>query len=463
MSVRDRQHPLGALQNFLQARRQDAPAVTGLVVALSGGPDSLTLLLAAAQTAPASGLRLRALHVHHGLHAAADAWAEQALAQAAAAGVPCAVLRVVVPALASVEGAARTARYQALTAALAADEALLLAHHQDDQAETLLLRLMRGAGLQGLAAMRPVSVWRRPDGREVARWRPWLSLPRSALVRWLPRAVACVRSHDPSVPADALTPVVDPANRDARFDRTLLRHELLPLLQQRWPEAAAQLARSAAQLAGQAQALDTLADDWLTRAALPGGDALSLPLLAALDDTALQSVIARWLARRGAPSLPLRYWPRVRRELLRSRPDATPQLTWAGWSLRRYREALYLIAEAGLRPLPAGGVVWTDPRVPLLWAGREWRAQALVPGLTADDPLLALPWRLAPRAGGERWRPPGRGHSVSVKHWCQEMGIPPWERERLVCVWAGEEVVGLFHDLDEGSEFIKLPGGMRCN
>lgn len=438
MSARDRQHPLGALQDFLQARRQDAPAVSGLVVALSGGPDSLTLLLAAAQTASSAGFRLRALHVHHGLHADADAWAEQALAQAAAVGVPCAVLRVVVASVASIEGAARTARYQALASSLAANEALLLAHHQDDQAETLLLRLMRGAGLQGLAAMRPVSAWRLPDGREVARWRPWLDLPRSALERWLPRGVACVRSHDPAVSASALTPVVDPANSDARFDRTLLRHELLPLLQRRWPEAAGQLARSAAQLAGQADALDALADDVLGRAALPSG-ALSLPVLAVLDDAALQPVLARWLSRRGAPSLPVRYWPRVRRELLQARADAAPQLAWAGWSLRRYREALHLIADAEVQPLPAGGAVWADPHVPLVWAGREWRVE----GLAADDPLQARAWRLAPRAGGERWRPAGRKHSVSVKHWCQEQGIPPWERELLVCVWAGDEVVAV--------------------
>lgn len=451
MSASDRQHPLGALQAFLQARRQDAPAVSGLVVALSGGPDSLTLLLAAAQSAPAAGYRLRALHVHHGLHPDADAWAAQALAQAAAVGVPCAVLRVVVPAVASVEGAARAARYQALAAALTADEALLLAHHQDDQAETLLLRLMRGAGLQGLAAMRPVSAWRLPDGREVARWRPWLDLPRSVLERWLPRAVACVRSHDPSVSASALTSVVDPANNDPRFDRTLLRHELLPLLQRRWPEAAVQLARSAAQLAGQADALDALADEVLGRAALPSSalsvaapsGALSLPVLAALDDAALQPVLARWLSRRGAPSLPVRYWPRVRRELLQARADAAPELAWAGWSLRRYRDALYLLADAELAPLPAEGAEWADPRVPLLWAGREWRTEELMPGLAADDPLLALPWRLAPRVGGERWRPAGRKHSVSVKHWCQAQGIPPWERERLVCVWAGDEVIAV--------------------
>ncbi|MEL0027196.1 MAG: tRNA lysidine(34) synthetase TilS [Perlucidibaca sp.] len=242
------------------------------------------------------------------------------------------------------------------------------------------------------------------------------------------------------MPESALTPVQDPANADPRFDRTLLRHELLPLLARRWPEAAGQLARSAGQLAAQAGALDALADDWFTRAALPSG-ALALPPLAALDDATLQAVIARWLARRGAPPLPLRHWPRLRAELLAARADAQPRLEWPGWSLRRYREAVYLLTDADAQPLPAEDADWPDPRLPLAWAGRVWRAEELVAGLVEGDPRLALPWRLAPRRGGERWRPPGKAHSVSVKHWCQEMGVPPWERGRVVCVWVGEEVM----------------------
>lgn len=443
MSAGDAGHPLGALQHFLQARRADAHAVAGLVVALSGGPDSLTLLLAAAQIAPAAGYRVRALHVHHGLHADADAWAAQAVRQAQAMDVDCQVLRVRVADEASIEAAARRARYDALAAALATDEALLLAHHQDDQAETLLLRLMRGAGLHGLSGMRPVSTWRGADGREVARWRPWLGLPRATLERWLPRAVACARSHDAALPPDALLPVQDPANHDARFDRTLLRHELLPLLMRRWPEASAQLARSATQLAAQAGALDALADETLARAGFRPDETgpLALPMLAALDDAALQAVVARWLACCGAPPLPVRHWRRLRRELLQARLDAAPQLAWAGWSLRRYRDGLYLLADASLCPLPAEGAAWPDPRVPLAWAGRLWPVVAMA----HDESLLARPWCLAPRRGGERWRPPGRRHSVSVKHWCQAQGIPPWERARLACVWAGDEVVALLH------------------
>lgn len=156
-------NPVAALDAFLRARQLDAPSISGLVVALSAGPDSYALLCAAKQLAPVLGFHLRAVHVHHGLHADADSWAQLAEQQAAAWQVPLQVLRVHVPMQASVEDAARRARYNALARSVSECEALLLAHHQDDQAETLLLRLMRGAGVHGLAAMREQSLWHSSD------------------------------------------------------------------------------------------------------------------------------------------------------------------------------------------------------------------------------------------------------------------------------------------------------------
>ena len=431
MSASDRDHPLGALQDFLQARRRDTPYVTALVVAHSGGPDSLALLLAAAQLAPAMGFRLRALHVHHGLHADADRWAAQACAQACALALPCDVLRVTVAQTASLEGAARRARYDALAEALATDEALLLGHHQDDQAETLLLRLMRGAGMHGLSGMRAVSHWQRPGG-VMPRWRPWLGLPRAALARWLSRAMACQTSHGASLQE----PVQDPANQDPRFDRTLLRHQVLPLLQTRWPQATAQLARSALQLATQADALAVLADDWLSRQSL-AARILPVSALMPLDDALLQAIAARWLAVQGAPPLPVRYWPRLRREVLMARADAMPRLDWGGWSLRRYRDGLHVLSEADLQPLPAEGVDWPDPGQPLSWGGRCWQLP------TAVASRLGGPFRLGRREGGESWSPPGSPHPVSVKHWCQSRGIPPWQRDQLGLVRAGGRIVAI--------------------
>jgi tRNA(Ile)-lysidine synthase len=428
---------LSALQAFLQQRRQDSPSITSIVIALSAGPDSLALLLAAKQIAPSYGYSVRALHVHHGLHDDADNWAAQACAQAAALGVPCDVLKVVVADSSNIEAQARQARYDAMAEQLQADEALLLAHHQDDQAETLLLRLMRGAGLQGLSAMTEVSVWPVAGYHDVLRWRPWLAVPRQALTDWLAK-------HDIPFPA-----ITDPANHNPRFDRTLLRHQVLPLLATRWPQSKAMLARSADQLSQQNQALHQLADLWIDS---HGPDLTNLPIsaLKMLAEPTQQAVLARWLQRQNAPVMPVRYWPRLRVELLDARPDAMPALSWANVSLRRYRDAIYLLHDEQLTTLPAEGAVWSDPLQPLWWAGLEW----CLP-ISKSDPFLHANWRISARQGGERWRPEGHTQSQSVKHWCQENGIPTWQRQRLALVWRDENIVFLALNIGKTIRYFK--------
>lgn len=428
-------NPVAALDAFLRARQLDAPSISGLVVALSAGPDSYALLCAAKQLAPVLGFQLRAVHVHHGLHADADGWAQLAEQQAAAWQVPLQVLRVHVPMQASVEDAARRARYNALARCVSECEALLLAHHQDDQAETLLLRLMRGAGVHGLAAMREQSLWHCRDAQcpVMMRWRPWLGQSRHGIAAWLTSI--------------SDTPVVsDPANADPRYDRSFLRHQLVPLLQQRWPEASGLLSRSARQLAEQARAIDALSDLHLQELT-PDLRAIRIAALDALSPACQQMLMARWLQRRGAPVLPHRYWPRVQTELLRARDDAQPQLAWSGWSLRRYRDQIYLRHDARVHELPAP-VPWPNPLMAMTWAGHLWSLSELCPWLNSDDALLRQPWRLAPRVGGERLL--RGGQTTSLKHWCQAQGIPPWQRQRMVCVWAGDVVVAVRVLPDEG-------------
>ncbi|HRA38902.1 MAG TPA: tRNA lysidine(34) synthetase TilS, partial [Pseudomonadota bacterium] len=192
----------------------------GLLLALSGGPDSSALLHALAAEPLARARGLRALHVDHALHPASAEWARHAQATCTDAGIALQVVPVDVRARGTgLEAAAREARYAALRAAQREGELVLTAHHADDQAETLLWRLLRGAGPQGLAAMRPL----RRFGRG---WlaRPWLALPRAAICAYLDR--------------HAIAWIDDPANADPRHDRSFLRHAVLPLLQSRWPQAA---------------------------------------------------------------------------------------------------------------------------------------------------------------------------------------------------------------------------------
>src|SRR5690606_13823978 len=216
-----------------------------LGVAFSGGLDSSVLLHALGQRCPD---RLQALHVDHGLQPESAAWAADCQARASAWGLRCQVLRVRVeraPAE-SLEAAARRARFRALAEALGAGSLLALAQHREDQAETVLLRLLRRAGPRGLAAMRRHST----SAEGLRLWRPLLDLPRAALADYAAR--------------HGITGVVeDPMNLDPRFDRVLLRREVMPVLAGRWPDAAASLAASAALLAA-----DDLGREAATRLAL---------------------------------------------------------------------------------------------------------------------------------------------------------------------------------------------------
>ena len=229
------------LLGAVRASMADLPAGTPVGVGLSAGADSAMLTLHAAQVARERGLILHGFHIHHGLLAQADGWRVQAHALAALLQISCHSRCVQVNVAGQgIEAAAREARYAALAdlAALAGVQHLLLAHHQDDQAETVLLRLLRGAGPLALAAMVPEiqrdGLWYR---------RPWLLQPRS-------RMLACARRF---AEATGWQPVQDPSNGDVRYARGVLRTELAPILDTRWPawrQTLARHARQAAELSG---------------------------------------------------------------------------------------------------------------------------------------------------------------------------------------------------------------------
>jgi len=266
-------------------------------VAFSGGADSTALLLGAATRWPG---RVRALHVHHGLQAAADAFEAQATAAAAQLGVPLTTLHVDARPDAgdSPEDAARRARYQAL--AQAAHEqglaAVLLGHHAQDQAETVLLALSRGAGLPGLAAM--------PELRCIGgAWfgRPLLALDAAALRRWLD--------------AHGIGYVIDPTNADPAYTRNRIRHRVLPALAQAFPSFADTVARSARHAAAAQRLLDELAAEDLSRL----GDPPSLAGLRALSPERAINVLRHWLRERHATHGTEAQWREVARQIAAAR------------------------------------------------------------------------------------------------------------------------------------------------
>lgn len=273
-----------ALLRALDAVLSAQPAQTAIGVALSAGADSAMLALHAAHVARRLGRRLHCFHIHHGLQAGADDWLIQAHRLAGLLGVGCHSRRVAVDVDGrGMEAAARDARYAGLAglAAQAGVGCLLLAHHQDDQAETVLLRLLRGAGPLGLAAMRPVME------RDGLVWvRPWLDQPRAAILD-------CARRFQS---LSGWQPVSDPSNDDARYARAALRTSLAPLLDARWPAWRRSLARHARQARDLSDWVAAAArEDWSALEPSADGRAFSLAAWRALPAPRQVAVLRHWL------------------------------------------------------------------------------------------------------------------------------------------------------------------------
>ena len=385
-----------------------APGVGPVTLALSGGLDSTVLLHLAARDPALRGRGLRALHVDHGLHPESPRWAQACAAACAAHGVDFQSVRVQVrDGGDGLEAAARAARHAAFATQQREGELIALAHHRDDQAETLLLRLLRGSG-DGLGAMRAL----RPFGRGWL-WRPLLPYPRAQL-------------HDYAA-LHGLHWIEDPSNASDRHDRNYLRHRVLPALQVRWPQADAGLARSAGLLAAQQDLL--AAEDEKRLAQVQGLDpaSLSVPALLAQPPDWRPRLLRRWVAQMDLPALPAQALDVIGAQLLPARADARAQFAWSGAVIRRWRDLLH--AERDQAPLPADWRAAWDGTRPLVLPGGD-RLQ-LSPACAFEAPLQARA-----RQGGERLALPGRAHSSELKHVLQDLGVPPWQRARLPLLFA---------------------------
>jgi tRNA(Ile)-lysidine synthase len=385
------------------AALQPLPAAK-LVVGFSGGLDSTVLLHAFAAMPEARAHGLRAIHVHHGLHADADAWATHCERVCAELNVPLQVIRVQVESESGrgPEGAARTARLGAFREALADDEVLALAHHRDDQAETVLLRLLRGAGGDGLAAMR-----RRSRLGTLHLWRPLLNLPRNTLRNY-------ANTH-------GLTWIDDPSNTDDRYDRNFIRNRVLPLLAERWPQAKRGLARSAALLAEQSQLLRAATEAQLDALQI-APSVLDIPGLLAQPSAQRARILRAWLQRLQGHPPSASVLATIESDLLHARHDSEARILWADIALHRWRDQLH--ARIPADPLPPDWRVSWDGRAPLRLPG-----DALIELLGADG--FDAPLSARARQGGERIRLPSREHSHALKHVLQERDVPPWTRARL--------------------------------
>jgi tRNA(Ile)-lysidine synthase len=404
--------------HVLAALNGRVSAGTRVTVAYSGGLDSSVLLHVLAELRRALGCTLDALHVHHGLSPNADAWAAHCAACCAALGVPLHVRHVVVRAAGEgLEAAARAARYRAFGEH--ATDFLLLAHQRDDQVETVLLRLMRGGGPRALAGMPAERVL--PGGARLLR--PLLACTRAQLQAW-------ADTH-------GLAWVEDESNTDPVHARNALRHRVMPVLAEIFPQAGARLALTAAQGAETAVLLDDLAD--MDAQAAQQGDGLSLSRLAALSEARARNVLRRQLERAGA-RLGERALREAWRQLSQAQADAAVDVAFGAWRLRRHRGVIHLLSptpEAALSGVRRHLAEWRgETRLDLGVLGALEFRPAAGQGvrLHAGATLVRL------RQGGERLcLAPGRPRR-SLKNLLREAGVPPWLRSRLPLLYVEDRL-----------------------
>jgi tRNA(Ile)-lysidine synthase len=424
-----------------------------VLVALSGGVDSTALLAALAMEAP-KGLRLRAIHVNHGIHPNSGKWSEHCRGLARQLAVPLEVAAVKVSRSggASLEAAAREARYTVLERTLEAGEFLLTAHHEDDQLETVLLQLFRGAGIAGLAAMPAIA-------RFAAGWhaRPLLSRSRDELVEWVRGA--------------GLSWIEDDTNSDETLDRNYLRRRVLPLIRARWQGVASAVSRSARHAAEGQRLLDMVARGDVERAA--NGADLFVPVLRMLPPDRRRNALRFWIAKSGARLPDTSRLEELAGPLIDARPDANPRVAWGdGVEVQRHADLLSIKASAG-RGRQSAARRRGSARVAADGAPGRGAASDAVGGPLA----IEWPWRVSPvlhlpddggtlelkpdahgpidldtlpasvtvrhRQGGERLRPRRGGPRRTLKSLLQESRLPIGERSHLPLVFSGATLLAV--------------------
>jgi tRNA(Ile)-lysidine synthase len=402
-----------------------AAADAQFLVGFSGGADSTVLLAALSKRVHRD--RLSALHVDHGIHADSAAWAHHCRTVGAAFGVRVDVHQAKVAPGSNLEERARRVRYAAFVRLLPAGCTLLLAHHADDQAETVLLRLVTGRLLRGMPARRALGA-----GTLV---RPLLDVPRARL-------------HDAAREL-GLEWLDDPANRDMAFDRNFLRHDVLPRLRRRWPDVGARIAAQAERLARES-ALGRAALDAALDAA---GEALPLDLLRRAPSMRL--LVRRFLERHGVAGVSESALAEFERQWAAVPAVEIAVEVVSGVSLRAFSGAMHVVrrAEKGFGPyrwvLP-GEVVLGGFRLVATWTGAA----------TVTPTSLTV----RPRAGGERLRPAGRGGSRSVKRLLQEARVPTHLRTGYPLLYEGERLVvvpGVAVDESAADRFATARSGGR--
>ncbi len=408
----------------LNAFRQ-AHAVTGWCVALSGGLDSrvlLQLLLASDCDRP-----IRVIHVHHGVSDSAEDWLNfcrrtcEQLSRSYQLPIEFVAHRVTVSSSGSFEEQARVARYHVFESCLRPGEALLMGHHANDQVETFFQRLIRGAGLIGLAAM-PAS---RPLGEGVL-FRPLLQEPRHLLQAY--------------AEANQLHWVEDESNASHVHDRNYLRHRLLPILTERWPQALSSISRTLTLIGKESDSLSFYRDHWLK--SYSQGDELNLVALEPLPVAEQQGILSHWVRKVSGYSLSAQQIATLLSEVVNAKQDAQAVFRVGSLEYRRYQQRLYRVKPQAIIESDWRTCVTLQPGVRQDVKLPDDSVLTFEPseqGLSFPDDTVEIGYR----QGGETFKPQGDRHTRVLKKWLQEQGIPPWRRSNVPLLYCNQQLVAV--------------------
>lgn len=393
-------------------------------VAYSGGVDSHVLLHALVQNKSGSQ-NIRAIHIHHGLQVQADEWSEHCTQQAKNLAVSIEIKRVDAKASQgqSPEAAAREARYAALSGIIQKEDVLLTAHNQNDQAETLLLQLIRGAGVKGLAAMPQQTQF-----NQGILCRPFLEVSRASILSYAQHY--------------QLKWIEDPSNENTHFDRNYLRQTIFHLLTTRWPSIEKTFSRSAEHCASASEILDELAKDDFIYSVNQNNNAMNIEKLLTLSLARQKNVLRYWIEEQELPLPSTAHLERLMHDVIPAAEDKIPCMHWPGAEIRRYKGFLF-----AMPPLAAFDstleIPW-DLKTPLDLPGdlgviekedQNIKGKALS---SIEGPVV-----IRFRQGGEVMKVPARQGSHELKKLFQEWNVLPWCRNRIPLIFVGKELVAV--------------------
>lgn len=388
-------------------------------VGYSGGLDSSVLLEVCASLSISLPVKLRAIYINHGLSPYANKWALHCEQVCAELNIPFYHQKVQLNLTegVSLEEAARKERYAVFAKQLEEDDVLLTAHHQDDQAETVLLQLFRGAGPKGLSAM--------PEMKPFAKGyqgRPLLPFSRIELEEYAAE--------------QALTWIEDESNFDTTFSRNFLRHDVIPLLKKHWSGVTKSIARSATHCAEAQALLEAFAREALLQVAGSKLDTLSVSELLALSLEKRRLLLRTWIDERGFLLPDTKKLQSICTSVLTAARDRSPCVQWGQVEVRRYQDDLYLMK--ALPSFDATKQIDWDFSSELEVAGVQLKAVLIANGLSPEMGPVTVKFR----QGGEVINLPGRG-SHTLKKLFQEWQVPPWERDRIPLIFLNKRLIAV--------------------